>query len=80
MKKGIIWNSNGWTNVQEADGKKHILGVMCFAEEGTVKEVRVRHHSGEEYVGSVTRNGEKVLPMAIDEFKTLYGKGELLFK
>ena len=79
-KKDILWNENGWTTVQDADAEKHVLEISCFAKDGTVTEVRVRHNDGEEKKGEVTVDGNKVLPMALKEFKDLYLSGELTIK
>lgn len=80
MKK-IAWEENGWTVVQHADAKKHILEINCRAEDGQVVEVRVRHNDGEEKKGELYRgNGKVVLPMALKEFQELYLAGDLIIK
>jgi len=79
MKK-ILWKEEGWTTIQEADAKKHILEISCLAEGGNVVEVRIRHNDGEEQKGKVTKNGENVLPVSLSAFKKLYEDGELDIK
>ena len=78
--KCIKWNDNGWTVVQNADGKKHVLEISCRAEDGQVVETRIRHHSGEETQGIVLLNGENALPMPIKEFGKLFNKNQLEIK
>ncbi len=71
------WNPDGWTTVQEADPAKHMAGISCRAEDGKVVEVRMRHSRGEESAAVVTCDGKDVLPISLDEFKTLYKQGKL---
>lgn len=80
MKNVIEWNADGWTKLQDADKATHTLEVSVFAENGKVTKVITRHNDGEEQNGSVTVAGKNVLPLALDEFKSLYEKGALLFK
>lgn len=79
MKK-IAWNEDGWTMMQEADAVKHILEVSCFAENGTVTEVRIRHNDGEQTKGMATIDNKNILPMPLDEFKELYKKKKITFR
>lgn len=79
-KKEIInWNDNGVTVVRENDPEKHIRGISCVAENGTVVEVRTRHSHGEDVKSEVTCDGKAILPISISEFKTLYEQGKLEF-
>ena len=81
MKKPKIFiNYNGWTTLQEADAKKHVLEIGCRAEDGTVVEVRVRHNDGEEKQGDVKLDGVKALPMAAEEFKAHFLAGDFDIK
>lgn len=81
MKKSdIIWKNDGWTTVQEADSKKHLLEIMCRAENGTVVEIRFRHNDGEETKGKAFLDGKSLLPISIDEFSKLYLGGKLEIK
>lgn len=81
MKKlEIFINYNGWTTLQEADAKNHVLEVGCRAEDGVVVEVRVRHNDGEEKQGEVKLDGAKVLPMAAEEFKAHFLAGDFEIK
>lgn len=66
--KDVEWKSDGWTTIQESDPAKHVLTIMCRAENGQVVEIRTRHTHGEEEQGSATVNGENVLPMPLKEF------------
>lgn len=77
MKKAIKWNENGWTALQDADGKKHVLGISARAEDGQVVEVLVRHHSGEDQKGVVLYNGVNALPMDLAAFKKAFENDEL---
>lgn len=79
-KEKIVWMENGWTVVQEADAKKHILEVSCRAENGVVTEVRIRHNDGEETKGRATALGKDVLPLPLAEFRDLYTNGQLTFR
>lgn len=81
MKKSeILWLTDGWTLLQEADAEKHILEVSCFAENGTVTAIRVRHNDGEATKGNATINGKNALPLDLEAFKTLFEKGMILFR
>lgn len=81
MKKPeIFWKYNGWTTLQEADAKKHVLEIAARSENETIVEIRVRHNDGEEKQGEVTLDGKKILPMALEEFKKLYEGGKLEIK
>lgn len=79
-KEKINWNENGVTVVRENDPEKHILGISCVAENGQVTQVITRHSHGEEVKGEVTCDGNKILPISINEFKELYEQGKLEFK
>lgn len=79
MKK-IAWNENGWTALQDADAKKHILEVDCRTENGTVVEIRIRHNDGEEVKGKALCAGLEVLPISLEEFKKLFEAGSLKFE
>lgn len=76
-KEEIIWNEDGWTALQDADAEKHVLGISCRTEKGTVVEVRTRHNDGEEKQGVVTLDGKNAIPMDLSEFKKLFLKGKL---
>lgn len=80
MSKKIEWNENGWTSLQEADPKKHILEISCRSENGNVVEVRIRHSHGEEQLAKVTLNGASALPMPIADFQKHFEKDELEMK
>ena len=77
---GIKWKKDGWTEVQKADAKKHVLEIMCRTENDSVVELRVRHNDGEEKKGEVYLNGEKALPLTISEFEKLFKAGKLDIK
>ena len=76
-KKDIIWNEDGWTALQDADAEKHVLGITCRAENGTVVELRVRHNDGEEKPGTALFDGKDALPMALNDFKKAFVKGKI---
>ena len=81
MKNSAVTiKKDGWTTIQEADAKKHILEISCRAENGSVVEVRIRHNDGEEAKGSVTCDGKGVLPISIEEFCELFNSGKLVIK
>ena len=44
----MIINEDGWTNIQEADKKKHVVQISCYAEKGIIKEIRKCHNDGDE--------------------------------
>ena len=73
----VTMKKDGWTTVQEADAKKHILEISCRAENGSVVEVRIRHNDGEETKGAVLCDGKNALPISIEEFCELYNSGKL---
>ncbi|MBQ0083351.1 MAG: hypothetical protein KBS52_01110 [Clostridiales bacterium] len=64
----VKWTDNGWTTLQEANERKHLLEIVCKTENGNVTEVRIRHSHGEEVKPQILLNGENALPMAIKEF------------
>ena len=77
----ISWNEEGWTILQEADSKNHILEMSCFCEGGVVTEIRCRHNDGEEetkFTGAL-KDGYS-LPMPLDEFKDAFKKGLINLK
>lgn len=77
----ICWKKNGWTTVQEADAAKHVLEISCLTEEGSVVQVRVRHHDGEEVnVKEVLVNGASALPMDTKAFAKAFKNGEIEIK
>lgn len=76
----IKWNENGWTAIQDADAKKHVLEIDARAEEGKVVELRIRHNDGEEQAAEVTYEGKPALPMDIKEFQKLFEKKALEIK
>lgn len=80
MKNEILWKENGWTAITDADAEKHILGVICYAEDGIVKELRIHHNDGEEQVGTAKVDGKNILPISLAEFKKLYAKGVIEIK
>ena len=81
MKKlNVEFKKDGWTVVQNADGHKHELEIICRAENGIIVETRVRHHSGEEQKGSVTLNGQNALPLSIEDFKKYFESEELVIR
>lgn len=67
----IAWNDNGWTEVQSVNEAKHIVGISCYAENGIVKQVRLRHNDGEEELIDKSVAPGKTLPMPMQDFKTL---------
>lgn len=69
--KKINWNNDGWTEIQSVNAAKHVVGISCFAENGVVKQVRLRHNDGEEELIEKAVAPGKTLPMPMDEFKTL---------
>ncbi len=78
MKKSeIFWKNDGWTTVQEVDAKKHLIGIDCRADDGSIVEVRIRHNDGEEAKGKIMLDGKNILPISIDEFNKLYAEGKL---
>ena len=77
MASEIIWKENGWTLLRAADAEKHELGISCFAENGTVTAVNIRHNDGEEQKGTALYKGNNALPLSLAEFKKLYLKGDL---
>ena len=79
MKKGINWAFDGWTVMQEADKKKHLLEIECFAEQGVVKQVRVRHSGGEEVKYDRNLGNGMSLPMPLEDFKEAFAAGKLTF-
>lgn len=79
MKK-IEWNENGWTVIQEADPKKHVLEISCLAKDGEVVEVRIRHNDGEEEKLTKKLDDAHTLPMAFEDFKKAITKSEIKFK
>ena len=69
--KGINWNENGWTTIQEANEKLHILEITCYAENGVVTEIRKRHNDGEEEKITKAIDAENSLPMDLSALKEL---------
>lgn len=81
MKKSeIIWQSEGWTSIQDADAEKHLLGISCLAENGVVVEVRKRHNDGEEEKLTKKLEGDYSLPMALADFRKAVEEGKLTLK
>ncbi len=76
----IRWKKDGWTLVQEADAKKHILEIACRTENGMVVEVRTRHNDGEEKKGTVLRDGKNPLPLSCEDFEELFEDDELIIR
>ncbi len=73
----IDWKENGWTLLQEADSKKHILEITCKAEDGVVVEIRKRHNDGEEEKITAAIDENHSLPMPLKDFKKAYKKKEI---
>lgn len=73
----IIWNENGWTTMQNADREKHIVEISCFAENGTVTEIRKRHNDGEEVKLTKRIDAAHSLPMALEELKNAFLNNEI---
>lgn len=65
-------NENGWTTIQDADKKKHIVQVICYAENGIIKEIRKCHNDGEEEKIKGTINSQYSLPMSIEDFEKIF--------
>ncbi len=81
MKKNdIIWNADGWTIVDIADGAAHRLELSALAEGGVVVEVRRRHSRGEEEVLKKKLDDTHTLPMPLADFKKAIENGEIKFK
>lgn len=81
MKKfKVNWNENGWTVLQEADAKKHVVEISCFAEGGNVTEIRVRHSRGEEEKITKAIDANHSLPMAFADFKAAFEADEIKWK
>ncbi|MBR7070707.1 MAG: hypothetical protein IKI29_00855 [Clostridia bacterium] len=76
----MIYAKDGWTTIQEANAEKHILEISCYAENGVVTQVRIRHNDGEEEKFTKDLTGEYKLPMPVDEFKKAFTKGLIKFK
>lgn len=79
-KKEIFWNQNGWTTLQDADEKKHILEISCFSDNGNVTEIRMRHNDGEEECFKKKIDDTHSLPMPFETFKAAFLAGEILSK
>lgn len=70
----MIINEDGWTNIQEADKKKHVVQISCYAEKGIIKEIRKCHNDGEEVKIKGAINSVFSLPMSIAEFEDAFYK------
>lgn len=79
MAKAIEWKKSGWTCIQEADAKKHILEISCYVQDGNVTKVVIRHNDGEEQIAKVIADGKNVLPISTADFEAKFNKGELTF-
>ncbi|MCQ2455477.1 MAG: hypothetical protein MJ090_05005 [Clostridia bacterium] len=79
MKKSkpIAWNNDGWTTIRDADPEKHIVEISCYAQKGTVTEIRKRHNDGEEEKITKAINAEFTLPMPIEEFKKILDENKI---
>ena len=75
--KEIIWNENGWTTLQSADAKKHIVEISCFAEDGTVTQIRKRHNDGEEEKITRAIDKDHSLPMPLADLKAAFLNQEI---
>lgn len=73
----IKWKNDGWTVIQEADARKHVLEITCLAENGVVTEIRKRHNDGEEEKLTKAIDSNHPLPMKIDDLKACLKKGEI---
>ncbi len=73
----IRWKENGWTVMQDADEKHHVVEISCFAENGTVTEIRKRHNDGEEEKLTRKIDANHVLPMALEDLKNAFLNGEI---
>ena len=73
----IVWNENGWTTIQDADSAQHIVGIICFAENGIVTQIRKRHNDGEEEKLTKKIDATHSLPMALEDLKNAFSKNEI---
>lgn len=70
---------DGWTVIQEANAKKHILEISCFADKGIVTEIRKRHNDGEEEKITKSPNPSYHLPIPTEELEELIAKGNIVW-
>lgn len=80
FSKKIKINNDGWTTLKEPNAEKHILGVSCKAENGTVVEVRIRHNDGEEKTVGAFVDKKDILPISISEFQKLFADDKISFE